>query len=154
MNVTSTRKDTQFIQGKEQAAVKAVETQEYDKNGRVIDRDGSKTGIKDKSIAFCRLDINHTTDNTTYTIMEYDGALFDPYGTNGFRVKSLDTNMRRVSKNVFDFYMIYLRTRISVHLTKAQREFLSNDGDITYPTRETDDHRAGNVTTTRKVTNG
>jgi len=39
-------------------------------------------------------------------------------------VKYLDTKMRRVSKTTFDYYMIYLKTKNSIYLTRAQRSFL------------------------------
>lgn len=62
---------------------------------------------------------------TAYYIRVHDSTLFDPTGTNSFRVKYLDTKMRKVSKATFDFYMIYLKTKNSIYLTRAQRSFLN-----------------------------
>ena len=62
--------------------------------------------------------------STCYYIRVHDSTLFDPTGTNSFRVKYLDTKMRKVSKTAFDYYMIYLRTKNSIYLTRAQRSFL------------------------------
>jgi hypothetical protein len=62
--------------------------------------------------------------STCYYIRVHDSTLFDPTGTNSFRVKYLDTKMRRVSKTTFDYYMIYLKTKNSIYLTRAQRSFL------------------------------
>lgn len=62
--------------------------------------------------------------STCYYIRVHDSTLFDPTGTNSFRVKYLDTKMRKVSKTAFDYYMIYLKTKNSIYLTKAQRSFL------------------------------
>jgi hypothetical protein len=46
-----------------------------------------------------------------------------PYSRRG---RTLDTKMKRVSKNTFDFYMTYLKTNNSIYLTKAQRGFLND----------------------------
>jgi hypothetical protein len=62
--------------------------------------------------------------STCYYIRVHESTLFDPTGTNSFRVKYLDTKMRKVSKTTFDYYMIYLKTKNSIYLTKAQRSFL------------------------------
>ena len=63
--------------------------------------------------------------STCYYIRVHDNTLFDPTGINSFRVKYLDTKMRKVSKATFDFYMIYLKTKNSIYLTRAQRSFLN-----------------------------
>ena len=60
----------------------------------------------------------------SYYIRTHEGILFDPGGMNSYRVKFVDTKMRKVSKVTFDFYMIYLKTKNSIYLTRAQRSFL------------------------------
>ena len=60
----------------------------------------------------------------SYYIREHEGILFDPTGVNSYRVKFVDTKMRKVSKTTFDFYMIYLKTKNNIYLTRAQRSFL------------------------------
>ena len=59
-----------------------------------------------------------------YYIRTHEGILFDPSGMNSYRVKFVDTKMRKVSKVTFDFYMIYLKTKNNIYLTRAQRSFL------------------------------
>lgn len=59
-----------------------------------------------------------------YYIRVHESILFDPNGMNSYRVKFLDTKMRKVSKLTFDYYMIYLKTRNNIYLTRAQRSFL------------------------------
>lgn len=62
----------------------------------------------------------------SYLIRVHQGALFDPYGPYGRRERTLDTMMRRVSKNTFDLYITYLKTNNTIYLTKAQRGFLND----------------------------
>jgi len=63
---------------------------------------------------------------STYYIKIYQSTPFDPMGPYGRRERNLDTQMRRVSKNTFDYYMTYLKTNNSIYLTKAQRGFLND----------------------------
>jgi hypothetical protein len=62
--------------------------------------------------------------NSYYYIRTHEGILFDPAGMNSYRVKFVDTKMKKVSKSTFDFYMIYLKTKNNIYLTRAQRSFL------------------------------
>lgn len=62
----------------------------------------------------------------TYYIRIYQSTPFDPMGPYGRRERNLDTDIKRVSKNTFDFYMTYLKTNNSIYLTKAQRGFLND----------------------------
>lgn len=63
---------------------------------------------------------------STYYIKVFQSTPFDPSGPYGRRERDLDTQMIRVSKNTFDFYMTYLKTNNSIYLTKAQRGFLND----------------------------
>lgn len=62
----------------------------------------------------------------TFYIRTHQAALFDPNGPYGRRERTLDTKMKQVSKNTFDFYITYLKTNNSIYLTKAQRGFLND----------------------------
>jgi hypothetical protein len=62
----------------------------------------------------------------TYYIRIYQSTPFDPMGPYGRRERNLDTAMKRVSRNTFDFYVTYLKTNNSIYLTKAQRGFLND----------------------------
>ncbi len=61
-----------------------------------------------------------------YYISTYQGVLFDPLGPYSRRENNVETAMKKVSKNTFDFYMIYLKTRNSIYMTKAQRGYLND----------------------------
>lgn len=63
---------------------------------------------------------------TAYSIKTYNGQLFDPQGTYSHREHLLETKMDTVSKDTFDFYMVYLSTRKGIYFTKAQRSYLNN----------------------------
>lgn len=61
-----------------------------------------------------------------YYISTCQGVLFDPLGPHSRRENNVETAMKRVSKNTFDFYMIYLKTHNSIYMTKAQRGYLND----------------------------
>jgi len=69
---------------------------------------------------------NRNQAKETYYIRIYQGTPFDPMGPFGRRERTLDTKMKRVSRNTFDMYMTYLKTNNSIYLTKAQRGFLND----------------------------
>ncbi len=61
-----------------------------------------------------------------YYIKTYQNSPFDPLGAYAKRESYLETKMSRVSKNTFDFYMMYLKTNNSIYMTKAQRNFIND----------------------------
>ena len=56
----------------------------------------------------------------------FQGGLYDPNGMYSHRESSIEVKMSRVTKNTFDFYMLYLKTKNSLYLTRAQRSFLND----------------------------
>jgi len=62
----------------------------------------------------------------SYFIRIYQSTPFDPMGPYGRRERNLDTQIKKVSRNTFDFYVTYLKTNNSIYLTKAQRGFLND----------------------------
>ena len=56
----------------------------------------------------------------------FQGGLYDPNGMYSHRESSIELKMSRVTKNTFDFYMLYLKTKNSLYLTRAQRSFLND----------------------------
>ena len=61
-----------------------------------------------------------------YLAKVLQSSLYDPMGTYSNRKRYLESNFKKVSKNTFDFYMMYLKTNNSIYLTKAQRGFLND----------------------------
>ena len=62
----------------------------------------------------------------TFKIRIFQNSPYDPLGAYGKRENYIETKLKKVSKNTFDFYMMYLRTNNSIYMTKAQRGFLND----------------------------
>ena len=60
-------------------------------------------------------------DRETYYIRVHQGVPYDPLHLYGKKVQALETKMMQVSKNTFDFYMMYLNTNNSIYITRARR---------------------------------
>ena len=86
-----------------------------------FNKQGEKVS-SEKEEFFAKMIVNNSSQS--YYIRTHEGILFDPGGMNSYRVKFVDTKMRKVSKVTFDFYMIYLKTKNNIYLTRAQRSFL------------------------------
>jgi|TARA_R110000765_G_scaffold153154_1_gene256032 hypothetical protein len=114
------KSETRFISDPEQQDLYDDQECEqfFNKNGEI------KVEKKESFFAKIIEKVVGNKPSTCYYIRVHDSTLFDPTGTNSFRVKYLDTKMRRVSKTTFDYYMIYLKTKNSIYLTRAQRSFL------------------------------
>ena len=119
-----TKSKTKFISEVEQYDLH--NDQEYE---QLFNKSGESSGEleEERKESFFAKIIGKVVGNkpsTCYYIRVHDSTLFDPTGTNSFRGKYLDTKMRKVSKTAFDYYMIYLKTKNSIYLTRAQRSFL------------------------------
>ncbi len=62
----------------------------------------------------------------TYYIRIHQGSPYDPLGPYGHRENYLETALKKVSRNTFDFYVMYLKTNNSIYLTRAQRGYLND----------------------------
>lgn len=60
-----------------------------------------------------------------YLISTYNNEIYDPMGINSNRERYLETKLKKVSKDTFDFYLIYLQTNNSIYLTRANRRFIN-----------------------------
>jgi|SRR5210317_1844185 hypothetical protein len=70
--------------------------------------------------------VQNSEGKQTCYIRIYQSTPFDPMGPYGRRERNLDTQIKRVSRSTFDFYVTYLKTNNSIYLTKAQRGFLND----------------------------
>ena len=87
-----------------------------------------KRGVKvtgSKEIAFSKK-VSSENSSSKYYILTYQSLPLDPWGTYKGRESVIDTKMKPVSKQTFDYYMLFLKTRNSLYLTRAQRSF-TND---------------------------
>ena len=62
----------------------------------------------------------------SFKIRIFQNSPYDPLGAYGKRENYIETKLKKVSKNTFDFYMMYLKTNNSIYMTKAQRGFLND----------------------------
>ena len=90
----------------------------FDKNGNIIEVPKSKDVYgKIRSV---------DNEAKLYLVKVLQSNLYDPIGTYSNRRRYLESDFKRVSKDTFDFYMMYLKTNNSIYLTKAQRGFLND----------------------------
>jgi|TARA_B100000073_G_C23687307_1_gene554998 predicted aldo/keto reductase-like oxidoreductase len=88
---------------------------DFNKNGTQV------ASTKEKVFA----KIVESEKNNQYFIKTYNNEIYDPMGLNSNRERFLQTKLRRVSKDTFDFYLIYLQTNNSIYLTRANRRFIN-----------------------------
>ena len=66
------------------------------------------------------------TSSDTYYIITHEGVPYDPWGMHSHRENYIDAKFKRVSKKTFDFYMMFLQTKNSLYMTRAQRSFIND----------------------------
>lgn len=66
-----------------------------------------------------------STKDSHYFIITHSNQIYDPMGIDSTREKFLETKLKRVTKDTFDFYLIYLQTNNSIYLTRANRRFIN-----------------------------
>ena len=98
-------------------SVNEIATQEvlFDRNSAAIEN----SGVKDCYGKMISVDGRERV----YLVKVLQDTLYDPIGTYSNRKRFLESSFKKVSKNTFDFYMMYLKTNNSIYLTKAQRGF-------------------------------
>lgn len=102
-----------------------------DKNGKeeqvkVKETNFNKKGshvLNTKEKVFAKIVSSDSSDN--YLIATYKNEIYDPIGLNSNRERYLETKLKSVSKDTFDFYLIYLQTNNSIYLTRANRRFIN-----------------------------
>tara|TARA_B100000029_G_C16715052_1_gene644739 strand:+ start:19 stop:348 length:330 start_codon:yes stop_codon:yes gene_type:complete len=90
----------------------------FDRNGTILENK------KTKDIYGKIVYVNGS--EKSYHARVLQSNLYDPLGTYSSRKRYLESMFTKVSKNTFDFYMMYLKTNNSIYLTKAQRGFLND----------------------------
>lgn len=92
-------------------------TQYIDKSGEPGEEYGSVAKITEL----------HNKENdrvvTNYYIKHGRGMLFDPYGMDANKVNAYNFQFKKVDQSIYSQYIQYLKTRRSMFLTYAQREF-------------------------------
>lgn len=92
----------------------------YNKLGKSSESEKEK--IFAKSI---EVDLDNENKQKTYSIITQNNSPYDPYGIDSHRESDLNLSLKNVSKQTFDYYLLYLQTRNSLYMTRAQRSFIN-----------------------------
>jgi hypothetical protein len=101
----------------EAAEKKNIDLQQFNKQGMLIIED-------DKQKVFAEQKIVHIDDKTIQTscsVLIFRNRVYDPYGVDSNREKTLKLQLKKVNQETFDYYIKYLQTRNSLYMTLAQR---------------------------------
>jgi len=85
----------------------------FNKHGKEIDNDVDKV--------YAQVTIQNNKES--YQIITYQNALLDPMGKYQKRQAYLETKMKKVNKQTFNYYLTYLQTNNSIYLTRANRSY-------------------------------
>ena len=108
--------ETNFISSAEQIQHHANTEILFNKSGQNLD--SSKEKVYGKVVA--------KNGKEHYYIRVHQSVLFDPMGTYAKREQYVESKLQNVSKPTFDFYMMYLKTKNTIYMTRARRG-LTND---------------------------
>lgn len=109
-----------FVQGSDDLEdnVLTLDINKYNKKGETTDDDKN-------TFAKALHETRH--DGTSYRkfyVVTYNNTIYDPRGTNSNRESYLDLKLKEVSQATFDYYMLYLTSKNSLYMTRAQRSFI------------------------------
>ena len=62
----------------------------------------------------------------SFYIITYEGVPYDPWGMHSHRENYIQAEFKKVSRKTFDFYMMFLQTKNSLYMTRAQRSFIND----------------------------
>lgn len=94
-----------------------VEEYSFDKRGSHV--------LSSKEVVFAKV-IKPEGKKDRHFVLTYNSAPHDPWGMYKNRERNLNMSMKIVSKETFDYYMLFLKTRNSLYMTRAQRSFIND----------------------------
>lgn len=81
---------------------------------------------KDKIFAnFNKITLGDGAVQKKYFIVTYNNIPYDPSGIDSHRESTLNLRLKQVSQATFDSYVLYLKNRNPIYMTKAQRSFIN-----------------------------
>ena len=98
--------------------IEPIKKQEYLFNAAGQNLESPKEKVYGKIVAKSNRDY--------YYIRVHQNVPYDPLGAYSKREQYLETEMEQVSKVTFDFYMLYLKTKNSIYMTRARRGLLDD----------------------------
>lgn len=91
----------------------------FNRNGERLEKDQKNEKVYAKMLV--------KNSVPTYYISTHQNLLYNPSSTSITREKYNEVLFKKVSKNIFDFYMMFLSTKKTIYITKAQRMFLNDN---------------------------
>jgi magnesium-transporting ATPase (P-type) len=99
--------------------VDEITTQYFDKTGN----------LTKEEFAVAKITKFHNKESDSLTVNYYikfgRGMLFDPYGMDMNKMNSYNFQFKKVDQDIYSKYLQYLKTRRSMFLTYAQRDYVS-----------------------------
>jgi hypothetical protein len=93
---------------------------------QIFNKNGNICTTKDRVFAkFIETTLSSGTKQVKYLIATYNNSPYDPKGTDSHRESTIEIKLKSVSKPVFDYYMLYLKTKNSLYMTRAQRNYIN-----------------------------
>lgn len=83
---------------------------------------------KDKEKIFAKhsqAELSGGGEQKKFYITVYNNVPYDPYGVDSHREENLSIKLKSVSEQTFDYYILYLKTRNSLYMTRANRSFIN-----------------------------
>lgn len=99
---------------------KASSEELYNKLGEPLTEDSDKVFAK-----YIATEIGNGQLQKKYFIRTHNNVPYDPSGPDSHREAHLKTDLKSVSKQTFDYYILYLKTKNSLYMTRAQRSFIN-----------------------------
>ena len=91
----------------------------------MYNKDGKEVAEDSKALATVKTVETKQETSRVYFVSTHSGVLHDPMGVNSTKRKDYTFIMKTVDQQTFDYYMMYLRTKNSLYLTRAQRRFVN-----------------------------
>lgn len=88
-----------------------------------FNRYGDKMDDESISMAFAYI-LQSDNHGNVYYIVTHNGAPYDPLSANR-KLPASEYKYRKVNRDAFDFYMMYLKTNNKVYFIKANREYIN-----------------------------
>ena len=61
-----------------------------------------------------------------HEVLTHNNLIYDFMGADSHRTKTLDLKLKKVGAKTFDLYLMYLQTKNSMYMTRAQRSLIND----------------------------
>lgn len=70
------------------------------------------------------IDLNNAVQSK-YFIATHNNVPYDPNGIDSHRESDINIQLKSVSREVFNYYVLYLQTKNSLYMTRTQRSYIN-----------------------------